>query len=360
MDAEIGHNSSTVNAAQLLAYVERIERVNESITDLNTERLGRKDPQEGRRHPRAGPRQAPRGRGDPRSVSLSAGHVMSEKTGIEWTDATINFWWGCTKVGPGCDHCYAETWSKRTGESIWGVGVPRRKIKGASALIHKLDNGYADWSADHAGGFLPAHCGPRRRVFIQSMSDIFDLEVPDDWFVEAWGLIRQCDRLEIQLVTKRVTAVEKRLKLVGGDWPKHAGLMVTVVNQDEADRDVPRALDLKERLGIPWIGLSIEPMLGSIKLHHDWLGWKRCVCSERAGSVNACNDCDPCLGAYGRKFVDWTIVGGESSRDARPMHPSWARSIRDQCAAYGVPFFMKQMTKKGPIPDDLMVRQFPK
>lgn len=290
---------------------------------------------------------------------------MSAKTGIEWTDATVNFWWGCTKVGPGCDHCYAETWSKRTGESIWGVGAPRRKIKGAPALIHKLDNDYSQWSADYAGGFLPKHCGPRRRVFIQSMSDIFDLEVPDEWFVEAWGLIRQCDRIEVQLVTKRVTAVEKRLKLVGGEWPKNAGLMVTVVNQDEADRDVPRLLEIKARLGIPWVGLSVEPLLGPISFRWaKWDDWKPKPGFSRI-AAQACEPPDP-RGFRSRvdhhdglRMLDWIIVGGESGGGARQMDADWARSVRDQCESAGVPFFMKQMTKKGTIPDDLMVRQFP-
>jgi protein gp37 len=249
---------------------------------------------------------------------------MSATTGIQWTDSTVNFWWGCTKVGPGCDHCYAETLSKRFGEDIWGVGAPRRKIKSAAALIHKLDNDYSEWAADYYCGFLPKHCGSRRRVFIQSMSDLFDLEVPDEWFAEAWGLIRQCNRIEVQIVTKRISAVEKRLG--GLEWPSHAGLVVTVVNQDEFDRDVPRLRALKERLNIPWIGISAEPLLGPI---------------------------------HGVEKLDWVIVGGESGPGARPMHPDWARSIRDQCAAAGVPFFMKQMTKKAPIPDDLFVREFP-
>lgn len=101
---------------------------------------------------------------------------MGEISNIGWTDATVNFWWGCTKVGPGCDGCYAEAWDNRFGGTHWGQGVPRRKIKSAVALIHKLDNGYAWWGADYAAGFLDKHCGHRRRVFIQSMSDLFDLE----------------------------------------------------------------------------------------------------------------------------------------------------------------------------------------
>lgn len=247
---------------------------------------------------------------------------MAAATGIEWTDATVNFWWGCTEVGPGCDWCYARTWDARTGGSHWGTAVPRRRIKGAAALIHRLDNGYSEWAADaicrreNAKVFgLPApNIGNTRRVFIQSMSDLFDLEVPLEWFDEGWTLIEDCDRLAIQIVTKRVSAVEKRIAAIGRTaWPRHAGLLVTVVNQAEADRDIPRLLALKARHGIPWVGLSCEPLLGAIVLRPEWLA-----------------------------ALDWIIAGGESGPHARPMHPDWARSLRDQCAAAGVPFFFKQ------------------
>lgn len=248
---------------------------------------------------------------------------MAAHSAIEWTDATVNFWWGCTEVGPGCQHCYARALDARfSGGGHWGVGAPRRKIKGAAALLHRLDNGYSEWAADaicrranaKAFGLPVPNVGDRRRVFIQSLSDLFDLEVPLEWFAEGWRLIEACDRLAIQIVTKRVSAVEKRLTAIGRTtWPQHAGLIITVVNQDEADRDIPRLLALKARLGIPWVGLSIEPMLGAIVLRPEWLA-----------------------------EIDWVIVGGESGSHARPMHPDWARNLRDQCAAAGVPFFFKQ------------------
>ncbi len=240
---------------------------------------------------------------------------MADKTGIEWTDATVNFWWGCTKVGPGCDHCYAETLSNRFEPGHWGSGAPRRKIASAAKLLNRLDNDYAWWAADAQIGQL--HPNSRRRVFVQSMSDLFDLEVPLEWFAEAWGKIVQCNRIDIQIVTKRISIVEKRLAAIGAaGWPKHAGLMVTVVNQAEFDRDVPRLRALKAKLGIPWIGLSCKPLLG------------------------------PIIGDF--SGIDWIIVGGESGPHARPMHPGWARSIRDQCAAAGSAFFFKQWGEYGP------------
>lgn len=274
---------------------------------------------------------------------------MGEHSTIEWTDATVNFWWGCTKVGPGCDHCYAEALARRLGGDHWGHGAPRRKIKGAIALIHRLDNLYSHWAADaeclrgnaRAFGLPVPSVGNRRRVFVQSMSDLFDMEVELGWFDEAWHHIEDCDRLAIQVVTKRISAVEKRLAAIGRTtWPRHVGLMVTVTDQAEADRDVPRLLSLKAKLGIPWVGCSIEPMLGPIDLRV--LNKHRCA----RGTITDWHDALAGL-HFGPSQVrterlDWIIVGGESGPRARPMHPDWARVLRDQCATTDVPFFFKQ------------------
>ena len=277
---------------------------------------------------------------------------MSDHTKIEWTDATVNFWWGCTKVGPGCDGCYAEAWDRRAGGAHWGQGVPRRKIKSAVKTLHRLDNGYSWWAADHAIGKINPTL--HRRVFLQSMSDLFDLEVPLDWFREAWETIEACDRLALQILTKRISAVEKRLAAIGRTaWPQHAGLMITVVNQPEADRDVPRLLALKDRLRIPWVGLSCEPLLGPVDLRN---------CDGIDALTGFVPDHEyPQRSGYlpGRPRLNWIVAGGESGPGARPMHPDWARSLRDQCEAAGVPFFMKQMARKAPIPADLQVREWP-
>lgn len=260
---------------------------------------------------------------------------MAESTKIEWTDATVNFWWGCTKVGPGCDHCYAEAWAQRFDESLWGAGVPRRKVKSAMPTLAKLHRGADRWEAKH---------GRRRRVFLQSMSDLFDKEVPDEWFAEAWTGISMASRLELQIVTKRISFVEKRL--ADRTWPQHAGLIISVVNQEEADRDIPRLLDLKARLSIPWVGLSMEPLLGPVDLrdftHPVGVG------SKPASSGFAGDFLAP---ASIRPGLDWVIVGGESGPGARPMHPDWARSLRDQCAAAGVPFLFKQWGDWLPVID---------
>lgn len=276
---------------------------------------------------------------------------MGADTKIEWTDATVNFWWGCTKVGPGCDHCYAEAFDRRVGGSHWGVGAPRRKIKSAVALIHRLDNAYADWAADRevaignskAFGLPVPVIARRRRVFIQSMSDLFDLEVELDWFAEAWRHIEACNRIDLQIVTKRVSAVEKRLAAIGiTTWPQHAGLMITVTDQAEADRDVPRLLALKEKLGIPWVGLSMEPLLGPVdltRINGDVWNIDALTGLHDNGATGPLRwtreDFPP-------RRLDWIIAGGESGPKARPSNPQWFRDLRDQCQAAGVAFHFKQ------------------
>lgn len=173
---------------------------------------------------------------------------MAENSKIEWTDHTFNPWWGCTKVGPGCDHCYAEALDNRTGGTHWGASAPRRRTK--------------DWSGPrrwnkHAGNYEALH-GRRQRVFCASMADVFDNEVPDQWRADLWQLIRECPRLEWQIVTKRIGNAAKMLP---ADWPfPHVGLLATVVNQAEADRDIPKLLATPAA----WRGISAEPLLGPV------------------------------------------------------------------------------------------------
>ncbi len=235
---------------------------------------------------------------------------MAATTGISWTDATVNFWWGCTKIGPGCDNCYAETLSNRFDKpSLWGVGADRRQIKSAKATLSKLKGG---------------------RVFIQSMSDIGDSEVPLEWFADAWAAIKANPQVQVQLVTKRLPVLLRRLLAIGEkEWPAHVGLMITVVNQEEANRDVPKLIAAKSAWSIPWIGLSCEPMLGFIDL------------AQLIDGIPA-NASLTWLDA-----LNWVVVGGESGANARPMHPDWAKSLRNQCAAAGVPFFFKQWGPRG-------------
>jgi protein gp37 len=148
----------------------------------------------------------------------------------------------------------------------------------------------------------------------------------------------------------------------GGEQPMpNVWLGATVVTQAEADRDVPKLLSVPARVRF----LSIEPMLGPVDLgrfigacerpEDDPQPIEHC---ERCGCVWNRDEPHECPPGFGPR-PDWVICGGESGPHARPMHPDWARSLKQQCQAAGVPFFMKQMTKKAAIPDDLMVREFP-
>lgn len=259
---------------------------------------------------------------------------MAETSDIEWTDATVNFWWGCQKVGPGCDHCYAETWDRRTGGDHWGAKAPRRKIKSAAATLRKIDKG--------AEGFRRIH-GRWPRVFLHSMSDLFDNHVPQEWREEAFREIAAATNTRPQLVTKRIGNVGKMATAHWPDgWPRHVGLLITVVNQEEADRDIPSLLRLKSTLNIPWVGLSMEPLLGPVDLTH--LNDEGIVVIDSLRGWGGV----PVAHAPGGPRLDWVIAGGESGPKARPSHPDWFRSIRDQCADANVPFLFKQWGEWAP------------
>ncbi|OAN76739.1 hypothetical protein A8B82_15200 [Sulfitobacter sp. EhC04] len=279
---------------------------------------------------------------------------MTNQTKIEWTDFTVNFWEGCQKVGPGCDHCYAEARDVRfTGGSHWGPGAPRRKVKGGIAKLRKINR--------DAPTFHEAH-SHWPRVFCSSLSDVFDNAVNPAWRAEAFREIALAENVRVQLLTKRVGNVEKMVpdSWFEAGWPAHVGLMITVVNQAEANRDIPKLLDLKARLGIPWVGLSMEPLLGPVDLK-EWFGSAPYLpgASTHVGT-DGFERQD--IGGLILDGVDWIIVGGESGPHARPMHPDWVRSLRDQCAAAGTPFLFKQWGEWMPrdrclpiLPEDLTV-----
>lgn len=261
---------------------------------------------------------------------------MAKTTGIKWTDSTYNSWWGCTKVegAPACIHCYAEGVDKRTGENHWGHGAPRRRIG-----EHARNEPYR-WQKN-ADRFY-AENGRRQRVFTLSMGDLFDKEVPDDWREEHFYLMEACDKLDWQICTKRAVQIPKMVpERWKGAWPKHIGVLITVVTQQEAVRDIPRLLALKQGYGIPWIGISYEPAQEFV----DFLPY-----------LDGSN--------YGAK-LDWIIFGGKSGPkwNDRPFELDWARQTLGQCSWAGCAFFMKQVAAARPtdamIPADLMIRQWP-
>ncbi|QOT74856.1 phage Gp37/Gp68 family protein [Cupriavidus basilensis] len=265
---------------------------------------------------------------------------MSEHSKIEWTDHTFNPWEGCQKVGPGCDHCYAETRNARFGGGQvvnWGPGAPRRRTSPANWRKPLA------WNRN-AGVFYALH-RRRQRVFCASLADVFDNAVSAQWRFDLLRLIVETPNLDWLLLTKRIGNAAEMLEqamralTVGREgwrdnYLPNVWIGATICNQEEADRDIPKLLAVPARVRF----LSIEPLLGPVDLtavsyvaspgyFGDALQWHHqphCSRHKRYPAVN------------------WVIAGGESGAGARPMHPDWARSLRDQCAAAGVPFLFKQ------------------
>ncbi|MDR1349729.1 MAG: phage Gp37/Gp68 family protein [Zoogloeaceae bacterium] len=246
---------------------------------------------------------------------------MGANTKIAWAHHTFNPWYGCQKVSHGCDHCYAESWGRRFGVTNWGKSCTRKRSSSAN------------WKTPLAWNDEAARKGIRYRVFCASLGDVFDNAVPESWRTDLFVLIRKTPNLDWLLLTKRIGNADRMIaEAVGalppdekcgtGQWPwENVWLGITVCNQDEADRDIPKLLNLHAK--VRW--LSMEPLLGDIS----FVG------------MFANPDCiyD---GTNALQKIDWLIVGGESGAQARPMHPDWVRSLRDQCAAVDTPFLFKQ------------------
>lgn len=262
---------------------------------------------------------------------------MSENTKIEWCDHTFNPWEGCQKVGPGCDNCYAEARNARFAGGTatnWGPGAPRRMTSGGNW------NKPLTWNKN-ADAFMAQH-GRRQRVFCASLADVFDNAVDPQWRTDLFRLIESTPNLDWLLLTKRIGNVRSlsqaamgMIGIIHKPLPQNAWIGATIVNKAEAERDIPKLLAVPARVRF----LSMEPLLGPVDLTH--------IPVSGAGH----HEFDPITTANVLKRaeaypqlpkVDWVIVGGESGPGARPMHPDWARSLRDQCEAAGVPFLFKQ------------------
>jgi protein gp37 len=222
---------------------------------------------------------------------------MGEKTAIQWCDHTFSPWWGCTEVSPGCVECYAKRWAKRAHVD-WGAKAIRRQF------------GDNHWHEPERWNRKAQSMNTRHRVFCGSMCDVFEVNHYLDQDRERlFELIESTAYLDWLLLTKRIEDATKlvpdRWRLL---WPQNIWAGCTV----ESAEYLPRIGYL---LSVPTHNhfVSVEPMLGPM----------------------------PTLGEY-LDGISWVIGGGESGPKARPMHPDWARSVRDQCQTAGVPFFFKQ------------------
>lgn len=237
---------------------------------------------------------------------------MAENSKIEWTDHTFNPWIGCTKVSPACDHCYAEAMMyTRYGRVRWGAGESRVRTSAAN------------WRKPVKWNLEARAANKRTFVFCASLADVFDNEVDPQWRADLFALIRVTGNLTWLLLTKRIGNVRKMVDVM----PRNVAIGATLPNQEEYDRDRIKLAEVKAEFQPAFTFASIEPMLGPVILD--------------------------------KNAPDWIICGGESGRGAREMEPQWARDLRDASARFNRAFFMKQMTGKKPIPDDLLIRQFP-
>jgi protein gp37 len=261
---------------------------------------------------------------------------MAQNSKIEWTHHTANLWHGCTKVHEGCDNCYAEALAKRFGSDIWGNDKPRKEIKSVWKDLAKYQK-------------LAKEAGEMHRVFVGSMMDIFEKPMPLIGSDLLTGIIRSdfftnidnglYPNLIFLLLTKRPSNINK---YIPESWksnpPANVMFGTSPVNQQTFNKLVPQLLEVNGKHF-----LSIEPQLGPIEF----------------SDVTKRSDALAQLGKKALNGIDWVIQGGESGHHKRPFNLEWAYSMKKQCEAAGVPYFFKQIDKVQPIPEDLMVRQFP-
>lgn len=230
------------------------------------------------------------------------GQTMGDKSSIEWTDATWNPTTGCDQVSPGCDNCYALTLAKR----LKAMGQPKYQMDGDPRTSGP---GFALTTHSDSLG-IPYTWRAPRRVFVNSMSDLFHPQVPDDFVIQVFEVMVATPQHQYQVLTKRpkrAAGMADRLP-----WPQNVWLGTSI----ESDKFVSRASDLR-RVPAAIRFLSCEPLLGS-------------------------------LDTLDLSSIDWLIVGGESGVNARPMSATWVRSLRDRALAADVPFFFKQWGGRTP------------
>ncbi|MEQ8278349.1 MAG: phage Gp37/Gp68 family protein [Deltaproteobacteria bacterium] len=265
---------------------------------------------------------------------------MGALSKIEWTDHTFNPWWGCTRVSEACRNCYAETFDKRVhgiGNEHWGPEAPRRFF------------GDKRWAEPLKWNARAERTGVRERVFCASMADVF--EDRDDLIEHRrrlWLLISATPHLDWLLLTKRPENFRRMLpwfEAMGQfdePWP-HVWLGVTAETQADAARRIPLLLATPAVCRF----VSVEPMLEAINLTD--------LVRPMAVGVHGHNalhcDVDPEDDEWNGAVLDWVICGGESGPGARPMHPDWARSLRDQCVEAGTAFLFKQWGAWAPAGD---------
>jgi protein gp37 len=320
---------------------------------------------------------------------------VGDKTKIEWSEATwtpirafrdgsngsgFKIGWHCEHVSPGCEGCYAESINKRLG-----TGLPFKPGHRKDVRINIDDKMLTQ----------PLRWKRPRMIFVCSMTDLFADFVTDAMIDKVFAVMALAPQHTFQVLTKRAermrsyftephtapnivawqarvnqaiddlvplrtaASVDAKLSVLPPRAPlSNVWLGVSAEDQERADERIPHLLATPAKVRF----LSAEPLLGPIKL---W-GMDPDACALRGvgvvidGKMTASTADYPAEGIdTSYPGLDWVIVGGESGPKARPMHPQWARDLRDQCQAASVAFFMKQMAKKAEIPIDLFIREMP-
>ena len=242
---------------------------------------------------------------------------------ISWTDETWNPVVGCTKVSVGCANCWAEKMAMRLAaieyhklKNHLTPHLIEDRVKKYMRVVKKGWNG--NIFCDEKVLDKPLHWRKPRRIFVCSMSDLFHEKVPFGFIDKIVGVAEKCPQHTLQFLTKRAERMLEYSVYRKHDWPENIIGMVTAENQPMADLRIPLLL----QCGFKTTGVSIEPMLGPVNINPWSMG------------LPSAEEWHP--------QIHWVIVGGESGPGARPMHPDWVHSARDQCVAANVPFFFKQ------------------
>ena len=253
---------------------------------------------------------------------------MSDRTTISWTDATWSPVSGCTKVSPGCDHCYIE---RTPPFRMVGRRFDQPGIGGTTGVQRHGDR-----------LFQPFHWRKPRRVFVCSLADLFHKDVPDLFIAKVWATMARTQQHTYQVLTKRPARMRALLSshdfelLVEAvcshhdfEWPlPNVWVGVSAEDQKRADERIPVLMETPA--AVRWV--SVEPMLGPVDLE-EWL-WVE--------DESACGDPDHCSPMRPAWLLDWVVSGGESGPGARPAPIGWHRELRDQCEAAGVAYHYKQ------------------
>ena len=275
---------------------------------------------------------------------------------IEWTNESWNPIVGCSKVSAGCENCYAEKMAHRL--AMIGKTQP---------IYSQVETDQSPYGWNSKTVFVesalekPLHWKKPRRIFVCSMGDLFHESVPDAWIDDVFNIASLCDQHTFQILTKRPERMAEYIDCLNQDtqyranvldldavdvddrWPlPNVWLGVTAENQVTADERIPVLLKIPAAKRF----VSVEPMLSAVDLTKCRIDVERTL-NAFSGRLAYDNEYPHTHGGIsdrkgGDASIDWVICGGESGPGARPMHPDWARSLRDQCKDAGVPFFFKQ------------------